>query len=181
MSAAAAVIAARRPWFVEGLAAALVIACFARFGPTSAAVLGSFFAVVLVVVSAVDLQRRIIPNRIVLPATVIMLVARVALSPDRAVEWTVAALAAAGFLFLALLLYPPGMGMGDVKLALFLGAGLGKAVAFALVLGVFGAAVFSAGLLAARGAAGRKTGIPFGPFLAAGALVALFVGDPEIL
>jgi leader peptidase (prepilin peptidase) / N-methyltransferase len=76
------------------------------------------------------------------------------------------------------LAYPAGMGMGDVKLALFMGAMLGKVVAVALMIGMFAALVPALFLLARHGSKARKMGIPFAPFLAFGSLVALFFGEP---
>jgi leader peptidase (prepilin peptidase)/N-methyltransferase len=131
---------------------------------------------VLVVLAAIDLERRIIPNRIVLPAVVLILAAQIALSPDRALEWTAASLGAALFLLLPLLVYPSGMGMGDVKLALLLGAGLGWAIVPALVAGLFAAFIVALVVLVRGGLAARKTALPFGPFLVFGALFALFLG-----
>jgi leader peptidase (prepilin peptidase)/N-methyltransferase len=157
-------------------AAALVAASFARFGWTAHAVVASCFAVIVLALAAIDIERRIVPNRIVLPATAIILAAQVALSPDRTLEWTAAALGAALFLLLPLLIYPSGMGMGDVKLALLLGAGLGWAVVPAFVVGLLAAFVAAVVVLARGGLSARKTALPFVPFLAAGALVALFVG-----
>jgi leader peptidase (prepilin peptidase)/N-methyltransferase len=77
----------------------------------------------------------------------------------------------------AALAYPAGMGMGDVKLALLLGAMLGRLVGVGLMVGMVAALVPSVYLLARHGAAARKMGIPFAPFLALGALVALFFGE----
>ena len=96
---------------------------------------------------------------------------------DPSPAWAVGALGASGFLFVAALAYPAGMGMGDVKLALLLGAMLGKLVAVGLMLGMLFALVPSVVLLARHGSAARKMGIPFAPFLALGAVVALFVGN----
>ena len=162
---------------VELLTAALVAACFLRFGLTADAFVGAFFVSVLVVLSAIDVERRILPDKIVLPSAVIVLAAQIALHPGQAVEWVAASLGASLFLFLALLAYPRGMGMGDVKLCLLLGAMLGWSVAVGLMLGMLAALVPAAVLLARHGAAARKMGIPFGPFLALGAVVALFVGE----
>ena len=122
-----------------------------------------------------DFERRIIPNRIVLPAAAVVLVAQTLLHPSP--EWVLAGLAASGFLFLAALAYPAGMGMGDVKLALLLGVMLGRVVPVALMIGMVSALVPAVVLLARHGQAARKMGIPFGPFLALGGLVGLFVGD----
>jgi leader peptidase (prepilin peptidase) / N-methyltransferase len=162
---------------VELATAALVAACFLRFGLSGRAFVGAFFAAVLVALSAIDVERRILPDKIVLPSAVIVLVAQIALYPDRALEWTVAALAASLFLFVALLAYPQGMGMGDVKLALFMGAVLGKAVAVALMLGMLAALIPGLFLLARHGSKARKMAIPFAPFLAFGSVIALFWGD----
>ena len=145
------------------------------FGLTPRAVVGALFCVVLVVISAIDLEHRIIPNRIVVPGAAAALVAQTALEPSP--EWFIAAVGAALFLFVAAVAHPGGMGMGDVKLALLMGAVLGRSVAVALMVGMFAALVPSLVLLARHGTAARKMGIPFGPFLALGSVVALFVGD----
>jgi leader peptidase (prepilin peptidase)/N-methyltransferase len=100
------------------------------------------------------------------------------IAPERWKEWLAASLGAALFLFIALLAYPAGMGMGDVKLALLLGAGLGWTVSVGMMIGMVSALVASSVLFARHGLAARKMGIPFGPFLAFGAIVALFVGQP---
>jgi leader peptidase (prepilin peptidase) / N-methyltransferase len=160
---------------VELSAALLVAGCVFAFGVTAEAAVAAFFCAVLVAISAVDLEHRIVPDRIVLPATVVVLAAQTALEPS--LEWPLAALGASLFLFLAVLAYPAGMGMGDVKLALLMGAMLGKAVTVALMLGMLAALVPGLYLLARHGSAGRKMAIPFAPFLALGSIVALFAGD----
>jgi leader peptidase (prepilin peptidase)/N-methyltransferase len=163
---------------VELTAAALIAACLLAFGPTLRALVAAFFCATLVTVSATDVLRRVIPNRIVLPAAAIVLVGMTIVDPSP--QWAIAALAASGFLLIAALAYPAGMGMGDVKLALLIGAGLGKATPVGLMLGMLSALVPSAVLIARHGRAARKMAIPFGPFLAFGAVVALFAG-PAIL
>jgi leader peptidase (prepilin peptidase)/N-methyltransferase len=169
-------ISARYP-AVELATALLVAACFATFGLSGEAVVASLFVTVLVVLSAIDVERRILPDRIVLPATALVLAGRTALDPAGAPEHLLAAIAASLFLFVALLAYPRGMGMGDVKLALLLGVGLGREVAVALLVGMAAALVVGAAILVRDGLAARKTAIPFGPFLAFGAVVALFAGE----
>jgi leader peptidase (prepilin peptidase)/N-methyltransferase len=159
---------------VEAVTAVLVVACGLRFGLTADALVAAFFCAVLVVLSAIDLEQRIIPNRIVLPATAVVLVSQTLLHPS--VEWVVAALAAALFLFAPVLAYPAGMGMGDVKLALLLGAMLGRDVAVGLMLGLLAGMIPAVILFARHGTAARKVMIPFGPFLAVGGVAALFVG-----
>ena len=160
---------------VELVTAALVAACVLAFGLTGEMLVAAFVCAVLVAVSAIDLTHRIIPNRIVLPAFVIVLVANTLLEPSP--QWAIGALAASGFLFLTVLVYPAGMGMGDVKLALLMGAALGKTVGVALMLGLVAALVPATILLARHGSKARKMGIPLGPFLALGSVVALFWGD----
>ncbi len=160
---------------VELATAGLVAACFVVFGLTGEAVVASFFCTVLVAVTATDLTHRIVPNRIVLPAALVVLLAQTALDPSP--EWLLGALGASGFLFAAAIAYPAGMGMGDVKLALLLGAMLGYLVGVGLMIGMVAALVPSIYLLARHGAAARKMGIPFAPFLAFGAIVALFAGQ----
>ena len=160
---------------VELVTALLVAGCVWKFGPTADAAVAAFFCLALVAVSATDLEYRIIPNRIVLPAAAIMLAAKTALHPSP--QWAIAAVGAAGFLFAAALAYPEGMGMGDVKLALLIGAVLGKTVPVALMIGMVAALVPGVILLARHGKAARKMGIPFGPFLALGSVVTLFAGS----
>ena len=159
---------------VELLTAVLIAGCVLAFGLTAEAAVAAFFCAVLVTVSAIDLEHRIIPNRIVLPATVIVLLANTA--RDLSPQWVVAALGASGFLLAAALVYPAGMGMGAVKLALLMGAALGKTVPVALMAGMLAAMAPSIVLFARHGKKARKMGIPFGPFLALGSVVALFWG-----
>ena len=160
---------------VEALTAGLVAACVLAFGATAHTILASFFVIVLVTLSAADIRYRLVPNRIVLPAAVICLVGQTILQPNP--EWAVAALGASGFLFAAALAYPKGMGMGDAKLALLLGAMLGGEVSVALMIGFVAALVPAAVLALRHGSKARKMAIPFAPFLAFGAVVALFFGD----
>jgi leader peptidase (prepilin peptidase)/N-methyltransferase len=130
---------------------------------------------VLVAVTVTDLERRIVPNRIIVPALAAALVVQTARDPG--LEWVLAAIGAGGFFLVAALAYPAGMGMGDVKLAAFLGAWLGANVVVALFAGSLIACIPSVWLLATRGGKARKIGLPFAPFLAAGAVVGLFWGD----
>ena len=116
----------------------------------------------------------IVPNRIIVPALVAALVVRTILDPS--VVWIVSALAAGGFFLLAALVYPAGLGMGDVKLAAFLGAWLGPAVSVALFAGCLLAMIPAVVILATQGKEARKVGIPFAPFLAGGGVIALFFG-----
>jgi leader peptidase (prepilin peptidase) / N-methyltransferase len=160
---------------VEVVTALLLVACVIRFGLTAEAVVAGGFCVVLVVISAIDVEHRIVPNKIVLPAAGVVLVAQTFLHPS--LEWVLAALGASGILLVAALAYPRGLGMGDVKLALLLGAMLGRNVTVALMIGCLSTLVPAVVLAARHGSKVRKMAIPFAPFLAFGAVVALFFGD----
>jgi leader peptidase (prepilin peptidase) / N-methyltransferase len=170
-------VAPSRLRLVAGLAlAALVAACFAIFGLSAEAFVNALGCAVLVVVTVTDLERRIVPNRVIVPAFVVALIVQTALDPS--VEWIVASVAAGGCFLVAALVYPAGLGMGDVKLAAFLGAWLGAPVVVALFAGSLLTLVPAVYIIATQGRAGRKVGIPFAPFLAGGAVVALFWGWP---
>ena len=161
---------------VELVTALLVAGSVWKFGLTGAAAVAAFFCAALVAVSATDIEHRIIPNRIVLPAAAVVLAANTALHPSP--EWAIGAVGASGFLLAAALAYPKGMGMGDVKLALLMGAALGRTVPVALMFGMVAALVPGIYLLVRHGSAARRMRIPFGPFLALGSVVALFAGHP---
>ena len=160
---------------VELATGLLVAGCFLAFGASPDAAVAAVFCGVLVAISATDLEHRIIPNRIVLPAAAAVLVAQTALHPSP--EWALGAVGASGFLLLAALVHPAGMGMGDVKLALLLGAMLGRTVGLALMIGLVAALLPSVVLLVRHGRAARKMAIPLGPFLALGGVVGLFWGE----
>jgi leader peptidase (prepilin peptidase)/N-methyltransferase len=157
------------------LAAALLAASsIVAFGAGLRGAAAVVFCCALVVVTVTDIERRIVPNRVVLPATVVVLALQTVARPSP--EWAVAAAGACSFLLVAALVYPAGMGMGDVKLALLMGAALGWTVSVALIVAMLGAFVPSAVLLVRHGARARKLAFPFAPFLALGSVVALFAG-----
>jgi prepilin signal peptidase PulO-like enzyme (type II secretory pathway) len=160
---------------VEAITALLVVTCFAVWGLTAEAALAAGFCAVLVALSVIDANERIVPNRIVVPAAVVALVAHTAIDPNLA--WLAWAVIVAGGLFVVVLAYPKGLGMGDVKLGLLLGAVLGSAVTVALMLGLFAALVPAVVLVSRHGASARKMGVPLVPFLSFGAIVALFFGN----
>lgn len=149
--------------------------CFVRFGFTGHAFVGAVFAAVLAYLAAFDFEHRLIPNRVVLPAAALVLAMQIALYPGRSIEWIAASAGAGAFFLVTLLVYPPGLGMGDVKLAVLLGAALGTNVIGGVLVGTLAAALFGAVLVARRGAAARKQAIAFGPFLALGGVVALLL------
>jgi leader peptidase (prepilin peptidase)/N-methyltransferase len=160
---------------VELVSALLVAGSLLAFGATWDALVASFFCLVLVALSAADVRYRVVPNRIVLPAAVVVLAAQTVLHPSP--EWAIGGLAGGGFLFVAALAYPAGMGMGDVKLALLLGFMVGRDIGVALMIGMVAALVPSVVLFARHGSKARKMAIPFAPFLALGGVVALFWGE----
>jgi leader peptidase (prepilin peptidase) / N-methyltransferase len=139
--------------------------------------LGLVFCALLVTITLTDLDRRVIPNRVLLAGAVAAVAIAAVSDPASLVDRGVAALAAGGFLFLVALAYPRGMGMGDVKLAAVMGLYLGGAVAPALMIGFAAGAVVGVAMIARRGAAARKQAVPFGPFLALGGIVGLWFGD----
>jgi leader peptidase (prepilin peptidase)/N-methyltransferase len=153
------------------IAAFLSLLAAIRYGIHAETAVQIAFISVLVVISRVDLERRIIPNRIVVPAWIAVLVAHLAIHPHRWLEWLVASFGAGLFFLVFALVYPAGLGMGDVKLALLIGAALGWTVAGALFLGTLAAGIVGAVLLFREGPSARKRAIPLGPFLAAAAIV----------
>jgi leader peptidase (prepilin peptidase) / N-methyltransferase len=134
-----------------------------------------FVIAVLAVLSWRDVRARVIPNRIVLPAWAIVLVAQVVLHPGQWDEWLIASAVAAGVLLVPALVYPAGLGMGDVKLMGLIGAALGYSVLNGLLVGTLLAGLFSAALLLRYGSSARRVTFPYGPFLAAGAVAVLLV------
>lgn len=165
----------RRP-LVIGLVALLAAACLVRYDADAHGFISAFTATVLVVLAATDLQDRLIPNRIVVPAAAVVLAAQLAFYSDRAAEWILSALGAALFLFIPAVINRGAIGMGDVKLALLLGAALGAAVLPAFTLGFLAMVPFALYMLAREGAAARKKYLPLCPFLAFGTLVVLLSG-----
>lgn len=156
------------------LAFLLVAGCFLKFGVGAEAFISAIFVVVLVVLSVIDYERGLLPNRIVLPATGVILALQLAFFPDRAVEYIVATLGAGLFFLIAYLTYRAGLGLGDVKFALLLGAGLGQAVVLGIFLGMFCAGIAGLLIVGRQGIEARKQTIPLGPFLALGAIISLF-------
>jgi leader peptidase (prepilin peptidase)/N-methyltransferase len=135
------------------------------------------FCATLVTVSMADLDRRVIPNPVLLAAALVAVAILIAAAPHRLPEHLAAAAGAGGFLLLAALAYPGGMGMGDVKLAAVIGLYLGSAVVPAMLVAVLAGAMVGLALIARHGAGERKRTIPFGPCLAVGGVVGLVAGD----
>jgi leader peptidase (prepilin peptidase)/N-methyltransferase len=164
---------------VEATTGALFAAVVAaRYDDPAQALLGLALVSLVVAVTLIDLDHRLIPNRLTAPFALLAVALGAALAPSFLVEQLVAGAAAFAFFLLAVLVHPRGMGMGDVKLAGVLGLYLGRAVAPAIFAALVAGVVVGAGVMARKGVAeGRRTAVPFGPFLALGAVVAVFWGD----
>jgi leader peptidase (prepilin peptidase)/N-methyltransferase len=157
------------------VAAPLAAVSFVCYGATGKGAIAAFMAVVLVTLSATDLERRIIPNRVVLPATVVVLIGSLAVAPTHTQNHVLAALAAGLAFVIPSLISRSAVGMGDAKLAAFLGAGLGWGAFGAIALAFFSVFPFALAALVRGGLSARKSTLPFGPFLAFGALVIVIV------
>lgn len=145
------------------------------------ALLGIALVLFLVPIVLIDLDVQLIPNKLTISGSLVAIALLAVFSPGDLVEHLIAAAAAGGFLLVAAVVYPAGMGMGDVKLAAMMGLYLGSAVAPAMFVALIAGTVVGAAIIARVGAReGRKRGIPFGPYLALGAIVALFAGDPLV-
>lgn len=147
--------------------------------PTEVA-LGLVFVTVLVAITLTDLDRRIIPNRVLLVAGVLAVAIAAIGDPASLPERAISAAAAGGILFLVVFAYPRGMGLGDVKLAAVMGLFLGRNVAPAILVALLAGSVVGLAIIAREGAAARKRAIPFGPFLAFGGVVGLLLGDQMV-
>ncbi len=159
----------------SSLAGVLSAAALVRYGLEPRGLIAALLLGALVVLSAYDIQYKVLPNRILLPAVAIVLAAQVAFFPDRSLEWIGAAAGTALFFLIPTFINPRAVGMGDVKLGLLLGAGLGRDVIGALVMGSLAAFVVALWLLARHRGAARGTVIPLGPFLSFGAAAALLL------
>ena len=162
---------------VEVVTAALFAAVVVSKGLSDDLVVLLPFAAMLIAVSDIDLEHRIVPNRILLPMAVYGIGASALVRTDMLPELLIAGAAAFAFLLLAALIHPAGMGMGDVKLAGVMGLYLGASIAPALLVAFLTGSLVGVGLMLARRGGGRKQGVPFAPFLAIGAVVALFAGS----
>jgi leader peptidase (prepilin peptidase)/N-methyltransferase len=139
--------------------------------------LGLALCAMLVIVTLTDLERRVIPNAVLLAGAVVAIAIAATTDVGSLPERLAAAAGAGGFLFCVALVYPRGMGMGDVKLVDVMGLDLARAVAPALLAGFGAGALVGLAMIARRGAGARKQAIPFGPFLALGGIVGLWWGD----
>jgi leader peptidase (prepilin peptidase)/N-methyltransferase len=160
----------------DGVAVLVIASCalsFGLFGFSGQGVVTAVTSSVLIVLAAIDFEHRILPNRIVLPATGVVLALQIGFFPDRALEWIGAGLAGAAFLAAPLIVRRDGIGMGDIKLGLLIGVALGWQVFSAILIGCL-AMVPVALWVSRRKGSIRGAKLPFGPFLAFGTLAILF-------
>jgi leader peptidase (prepilin peptidase)/N-methyltransferase len=161
---------------VEAITGASFVLAFWRFGLDWRLLVAWAFIAAMVAVAFIDYDHMIIPNKIVLPGAVMGLLASMALDPQRWWVYVAGSLGAAAFMFALALIWPGGMGPGDIKLALFMGAVLGAYVMVALFVAfLLGSLVGIFMLLVQKRS--RKEKIPFGPYLAMGAILAALVGE----
>jgi leader peptidase (prepilin peptidase) / N-methyltransferase len=173
-------ISARYPLVEAGTAALCALVVVAK-GLDEDALLGLALVLLMVPVALIDLDTQIIPNSLMLIGAAVAPALVLLTAPDDTVEHLIAAVAGGGFFLLAVLAYPRGMGVGDIKLAGVLGLFLGRAVGPAIFIALVTGTVVGAAIMARKGVkAGRKTKVPFGPFLALGGVVALFAGDAMV-
>jgi len=138
------------------------------------------FVAALIALAAIDLDLKLLPNKIVYPLAVYGVIATVLVDRDDLLENLIAGAAAFGFLLAAVVAYPRGMGMGDVKLAGAMGLYLGLSVIPALLVAFLSGSLVGVIILAREGSAGRKKAVPFGIFLALGGIVGVLAG-PELI
>jgi leader peptidase (prepilin peptidase)/N-methyltransferase len=170
-------ISARYPLTELALGALYAATAIVLWDEPGEVALGLVFVTMLLAITLTDLERRIIPNKILVVAAVLAVAIAAATDPSSLPERGIAAIAAGGLLFLVALAYPKGMGLGDVKLAAVMGLFLGRNVAPAILVALLAGSVVGLALIARRGAAARKMAIPFGPFLALGGVVGLLAGN----
>jgi leader peptidase (prepilin peptidase)/N-methyltransferase len=171
-------ISARYP-VVEAVTAVLYVLVVAvKYDDVLQIALGLVLVTFLVPIAAIDLDHKIIPNKLTAPAAVLAIALVAVLDTRHLPEYLIAGFGALMFFYLPALIHNKGMGMGDVKLAGVLGLYLGRAVAPALFIALILGVVVGAAVIASKGVSdGRRTKVPFGPFMAVGALIAFFVGD----
>lgn len=164
-----------RPVAAGGAAAAAAVALVV-IGPTREGLLAAWTLATLTILAAIDLEVRLLPNRIVFPAMLGAIAWQAVFFPDRLVECLVAGVCAGLVFLLPSVVQPGAVGMGDVKVAAFLGVVLGADVVTALLAGSLLSAPVALAMLLIKGAGARRTALPFGPFLAVGAAIALLLG-----
>lgn len=170
-------ISSRYPLTELAVAAVVAAAALIHHDHPAEIAIDLVFATMLAIVTLTDLERRIIPNKVLLAGAVICILIAAPTDSGSLPERFIAAAAAGGLLFVTALAYPKGMGLGDVKLAATMGLFLGRAMAPALLAALLSGSVIGLALIARHGARARKMAIPFGPFLALGGVLGMLAGD----
>jgi leader peptidase (prepilin peptidase)/N-methyltransferase len=173
-------ISPRYPLAELGLGALYAATVLVLWDDPGEVALGLVFVTTLMAITLTDIERRIIPDKILLVAALLGIAIVATTDPGSLPERAIAAAAAGGLLFLAALAYPRGMGLGDVKLAAVMGLFLGRNVGPAIFVALLSGSLVGLAMIARHGAAARKRAIPFGPFLALGGVVGLLAGDQLI-
>ncbi len=168
-------ISVRYP-LVEGITGVAFLFAFLRFGLDWRLLIAWAFVAAMIAVAFIDYDHMIIPNRIVLPGALVGVIASIAVDPQDWWKYLAGSAGAAAFLFVIAMIWPGGMGPGDIKMAAFMGAVLGLSVIIALFAAFLIGAIVGVVLIATRKRT-RKDKIPFGPALAVGAVVGVFVGQ----
>jgi leader peptidase (prepilin peptidase) / N-methyltransferase len=161
---------------VAAIAAALAIGSFADFGLHGRALIGAVLCPALVLLAAIDVKHKLLPNEIILAASLAVGLIVAASTPGAFLTHLAAGAALGGFFFLFGAIFAGSLGMGDAKLGFLLGLALGSKTLGGVLIAFAGLLVAALYILASRGASARKDAIPFGPFLALGGIVAFFLG-----
>ncbi len=174
-------ISPRYPLTEVVLGALFAVTVAVQWGdPVAEVAIDLVFLTMLAAVTLTDLEQRIIPDKILLAGAIVCIAIAAPTDPGGLPERAIAAVAAGGLLFLVVLAYPRGMGLGDVKLTATMGLFLGRAVAPAILVALLAGSLVGLALIARHGTRARKMAIPFGPFLALGGVVAMLAGDQLI-
>jgi prepilin signal peptidase PulO-like enzyme (type II secretory pathway) len=155
---------------------ALIVGSFARYGFSGHALVGAVFCPTLVLLAVIDIKHKLLPNEIVLPASLAVGLIVAVSAPGDFLAHFLAGLALGGFFFAFAAFFPGSLGMGDAKLGFLLGLALGAKTLGATLIAFAGLLVGALYVLVTRGASARKDSIPFGPFLALGGILSFFLG-----
>jgi len=155
---------------------ALAVASLLSYGVTGEGLVGVVFCPALVLLAAIDLEHRLLPNAVVFPAAALVALIVAVSAPDEFLKHLAAGVALGGFFFAFAAFFPGSVGMGDAKVGFLLGLALAGRTMEAMLTACAGLLLVALSILARRGMAARKEAIPFGPFLAVGGILAFFLG-----
>ena len=170
----------RRVLLVEAMTGLLFVLLWYHYCLSLQLLLATLYTCFFIVVFFIDLEHHLVLNRVIYPAIVLALLAMPFTPNQNAAKLLTGGALGFGILFLIAFIYPAGMGMGDVKLATFIGLVVGFPAVFAALLISFVAGGLVGGGLLLTGLKGRKDPIPFAPFLVAGGMMTMLYGDQII-